>query len=140
LPTWRSHPNRQRADVTPKLTLLSIASADVRQRGVVSLLQAAGSDVVRQVTDGHAAVKAALRLQPDLLLLDIAMPRMSGLEALRLIIPKLPETRVLMLTLSDDDADLLEAIRCGAAGYLRKNLTADEFCETLDGLQRARRP
>jgi DNA-binding NarL/FixJ family response regulator len=104
--------------------------------GIISLLKAAGFEVVGQAGDGQAAVEAALRLRPDLVLLDITMPRLSGLEALRLIKAELPETQVVMLTVSDDDADLSEAVEAGALGYLLKNLTADQFFEMLDGLQR----
>jgi DNA-binding NarL/FixJ family response regulator len=104
--------------------------------GIISLLEAAGFEVVGQAGDGQAAVEAALRLRPDLVLLDITMPQLSGLEALRLIKRELPETQVVMLTVSDDDADLFEAIESGALGYLLKNLSADQFFEMLDGLQR----
>ena len=104
--------------------------------GIISLLEAAGFDVVGQVGDGQAAVEAALRLRPDLVLLDITMPQLSGLEALRLIKAVLPETQVVMLTVSDDDDDLSEAVESGALGYLLKNLSADQFFEMLDGLQR----
>jgi DNA-binding NarL/FixJ family response regulator len=104
--------------------------------GIISLLEAAGFDVVGQVGDGQAAVEAALRLRPDLVLMDITMPQMTGLEALLLIKQELPETQVVMLTISDDDADLFEAIKSGAHGYLLKDLNADEFLEMLSGLQR----
>ena len=104
--------------------------------GIISLLEAAGFEVVGQAGDGQAAVEAALRLRPDLVLLDITMPQLSGLEALRLIKRELPETQVVMLTVSDDDADLFEAVESGALGYLLKDLSADQFFEMLDGLQR----
>ena len=104
--------------------------------GIISLLEAAGFEVVGQAGDGQAAVEAALRLRPDLVLLDITMPQLSGLEALRLIKRELPETQVVMLTVSDDDANLLEAVESGALGYLLKDLSADQFFEMLDGLQR----
>lgn len=104
--------------------------------GIVSLLEAAGFEVVGQVGDGRSAVEAARRLRPDVVLMDIAMPEMSGLEATRLILADLPETQVVMLTVSDDDDDLLEAVQAGARGYLLKNLTADQFLEMLGGLER----
>ncbi len=104
--------------------------------GIISLLEAAGFEVVGQVGDGQAAVEAVLRLRPDLVLMDITMPRMSGLEALRIIKQMLPETQVVMLTVSDEDADLFEAIRSGASGYLLKSLNAEEFLTMLNGLQR----
>lgn len=104
--------------------------------GIVSLLEAADFDVVGQVGDGQAAVETALRLRPDLVLMDITMPKMGGLEALRLIKEKLPETKVVMLTVSDSDDDLFVAVKSGAHGYLLKNLNASEFFEMLDGLRR----
>jgi len=104
--------------------------------GIISLLEAAGFDVVGQVGDGEAAVETALRLHPDLILLDISMPKLTGLEALRRIRSELPNTRVVMLTVSDRDDDLFAAIEAGAHGYLLKSLTGDEFLEMLDGLQR----
>lgn len=104
--------------------------------GVASLIEAAGFKVVGQVGDGQAAVEAALRLRPDLVLMDIHMPQMSGLEALRQIKAQAPEVQVVMLTVSDDDASLLAAIQSGARGYLLKNLNAEEFLDMLAGLQR----
>ena len=103
--------------------------------GIVSLLEAAGFDVVGQAGDGRVAVEMALRLRPDLVLMDIAMPQMTGLEALRLIKAESQEMQVVMLTVSDDHADLLEAIKAGAQGYLLKNLNASEFLEMLAGLE-----
>ncbi len=103
--------------------------------GIVSLLQAAGFEVVGQVSDGEQALEATRRLQPDLVLLDIAMPGMDGLETLRGIKSARPETRVVMLTVSDDDRHLFEAVRSGAEGYMLKNLTANEFLQLLQGLE-----
>ena len=103
--------------------------------GIVSLLEAAGFEVVGQVGDGQSAVEAAMQLRPDVVLMDIAMPHMGGLEALRRIKAGLPDAQVVMLTVSDDDNDLFEAVRAGAHGYLLKNLNADRFLEMLQGLQ-----
>jgi DNA-binding NarL/FixJ family response regulator len=91
---------------------------------------------VGQVGDGQAAVEATRRLRPDVVLLDIAMPNMSGLEALRQIKTELPDTQVVMLTVSDDDTSLRDAATFGASGYMLKNLTSDEFVALVDGLQR----
>jgi len=104
--------------------------------GIISLLEAGGFDVVGQVGDGHAAVEATLRLRPDVVLMDIDMPQMDGLRALDLIKQKLPDTQVVILTVSEDDANLFEAVKSGADGYLLKSLTADQFFEMLDGLRR----
>jgi DNA-binding NarL/FixJ family response regulator len=104
--------------------------------GIISLLEAAGFEVVGQVGNGQLAVEDTLRLHPDLVLMDISMPQLNGLEALRQIKAALPETEVVMLTVSDEDADLFEAIKLGAHGYLLKDLNAYEFLEMLGGLQR----
>lgn len=102
--------------------------------GIVSLLEAAGFEVVGQVGDGRSAIESAKLLRPDLVLMDIAMPEMSGLEALRQIRSMLPDAKVVMLTVSEDDDDLFDAIRSGASGYLLKSLNADEFLKMLEGL------
>ena len=103
--------------------------------GIVSLLEAAGFEVVGQAGNGRVAVEMALHLRPDLVLMDISMPQMTGLEALRLIKAELQETQVVMLTVSDNNADLMEAVKAGAQGYLLKDLTANEFLEMLAGLE-----
>jgi DNA-binding NarL/FixJ family response regulator len=104
--------------------------------GIVSLLEADGFEVVGQFGDGRAAVEAALRLRPDIVLLDLTMPEVSGLEALRQIRAAWPEAKVVMLTASDDEANLFKASEAGASGYLLKSLKADEFLEMLHGLER----
>jgi two-component system nitrate/nitrite response regulator NarL len=104
--------------------------------GIVSLLEAAGFEVVGQVGDGRQALIETQRLNPDVVLLDISMPEMSGLEALKRLREESPDVHVVMLTVSDDDADLLKAIQAGASGYLLKSLSAETFIELLQGLER----
>ncbi|HLF27627.1 MAG TPA: response regulator transcription factor [Anaerolineae bacterium] len=104
--------------------------------GMISLLEAAGFTVVGQAGDGRAAVEAARQLRPDLVLLDISMPGMTGLQALRQIKAESPDVQVVMLTVSDADSDLFEAVQSGARGYLLKSLNANEFLEALNGLKR----
>lgn len=102
--------------------------------GVASLLMARSIDVVGEAADGREALDKARELQPDLILMDIKMPSSNGLEATRLIKAEMPETKIIMLTVSDDDEDLFEAIKSGAEGYLLKNLQAKEFFELLSGV------
>ncbi|MBI4277712.1 MAG: response regulator transcription factor [Armatimonadetes bacterium] len=104
--------------------------------GVRSLLQARGVEVVGEAGDGHDALEKARALRPDIVLMDITMPRCSGLEATRLIKAALPDVKVVMLTVSEEDRDLFEAIKSGAQGYLLKNLRADEFFDLLSGVAR----
>lgn len=103
--------------------------------GIASLLEAAGFEIAGQAGTGQEAIEAVQRLEPDLVLMDITMPGMSGLEALRAIKSESPETQVVMLTVSEEDEDLIQAIQAGASGYLLKNLDAGQFVEMLQGLQ-----
>ena len=104
--------------------------------GLISLLEADGHQVVGQAGDGLTAIESVPSLLPDLILLDINMPRMNGIEALRQIKASRPETRVIMLTVSEDEDNLVDAIRSGADGYLLKHLNAREFLEMVNGLER----
>lgn len=104
--------------------------------GVRSLLEARGIEVVGEAGDGEEALEAAMRLHPDVILMDITMPRMDGLEATRLITARAPEITIVMLTVSDEDRMLFEAIKSGAQGYLLKNLQAPEFFDLLQGVER----
>ena len=108
--------------------------------GVRSLLTAKGIEIVGEASDGQEAVEAALRLRPDLVLMDITMPSLNGLDATRLIKARAPEIKIVMLTVSDEDRMVFEAIKSGAQGYLLKNLQADEFFEMLQGLERGEAP
>lgn len=102
--------------------------------GTASLLRAWGVEVVGQATNGDEAVEQARRLRPELILMDISMPGSSGLEATRVIKAELPETKVVMVTVSDDGDDLLEAIKRGADGYLLKNMSEEELSRTLEAV------
>jgi two-component system NarL family response regulator len=103
--------------------------------GLISLLEAHGIEVVGTANDGKAAVTQALELKPDLVLMDIRMPVMTGLEATRLIKAQMPEMKVVILTTSAEDADLFEAIKSGACGYLLKITRGSAFIEALHGLE-----
>ena len=104
--------------------------------GLVSLLEDAGFLVIGQAGDGQSAIEQTMDLHPDLVLLDLHMPRMNGLEALRQIKGRIPEMPVVMLTISDDEDCLVEAIKEGAEGYLLKQVDFKTFLEALSGLQR----
>jgi DNA-binding NarL/FixJ family response regulator len=104
--------------------------------GLVNLLEAAGFAAISQVGHGAAAVTEALALRPDVVLVDMDMADMSGLEVLRRIRAQWPEAQVVLLTDAEDDAELLEVIDAGARGYLSKSLNAEEFIRMLHGLGR----
>jgi DNA-binding NarL/FixJ family response regulator len=103
--------------------------------GLRSLLEAHGIEVAGTVGDGQAAVAEALRLEPDLVLMDIRMPVCDGLAATRLIKAQRPEMKILILTTSAEDEALFEAIKSGACGYLLKVTSGPAFIEALHGLE-----
>jgi two-component system NarL family response regulator len=103
--------------------------------GLTNLLTAHGIEVAGAASDGVEAVTQALALNPDLILMDIAMPRCNGLAATRQIKAQRPEMRIVMLTTSAEDEDLFEAIHCGACGYLLKSMGGEAFIEALRGLE-----
>ena len=104
--------------------------------GLRSLLEARGIEVIGEARDGREAVDQARRLNPDVVLMDLSMPQVNGLAATRLISAELPSVKVVILTASEDDADLFEAIKSGAQGYLFKNVESDEFFRLLEGVAR----
>ncbi len=106
------------------------------RNGIASLLMASNIDVVGEASDGLEALEKARQLKPDIILMDIKMPRCNGLEATRLIKAEMPEIKIIILTVSDDDEDLFEAIKSGAEGYLLKNIRAEEFFALLSGVVR----
>ncbi len=106
------------------------------RNGIASLLMANNIDVVGEASDGLEALEKARQLKPDIILMDIKMPRCNGLEATRLIKAEMPEIKIIILTVSDDDEDLFEAIKSGAEGYLLKNIRAEEFLALLAGVVR----
>jgi two-component system nitrate/nitrite response regulator NarL len=103
--------------------------------GIKSLLQRSDEfEVVDEAGDGLEGIKRARSHKPDVVLLDLHMPGVSGLEAVKVITEELPEVRVLMLTVSEDAQDLMDALRGGACGYLLKNIETDAL---LDGIRRS---
>lgn len=108
--------------------------------GMVSLLKAGGMQVVGEAKNGEEAVIEAARLKPDVILMDIDMPIMNGIDATRKITSTMPEVRVVMLTVSQEDHKLVDALRAGAKGYLLKSLNSDEFIKLLRGLEKGEPP
>jgi len=104
--------------------------------GLRSLLEARGLEVVGEASDGREAVALATRLRPDVLLMDLSMPNMGGLDATRALIAQAPDVKIVILTASEDDADLFEAIKSGAQGYLFKNLKAEDLLGMLEAVGR----
>jgi DNA-binding NarL/FixJ family response regulator len=90
-----------------------------------------GLEVVGEAGDGEEAVAEAVRLRPDVILMDLTMPRLDGVEAMRELRRRLPGTRVVVLTSNADDTRLLAAIQAGAAGYLLKTVQPQELARAV---------
>lgn len=103
--------------------------------GLKYLLETNGISVAGTAGNGKEAFLQAKRLHPDIILMDIRMPEFSGIDALKLIKAEMPEIKVVMLTTSDEDDDLFEAIKYGASGYLLKNINAEQLVGMLSDLQ-----
>ncbi|BBB68882.1 DNA-binding response regulator [Undibacterium sp. YM2] len=88
-------------------------------------------EVVGEAVDGLDGVKRAKQLRPDVVLMDLNMPGLSGLEAMQLIVEDLPDTAVLMVTVSEEAEDLTTALKNGARGYLLKNIEADYLTQAI---------
>ena len=99
-----------------------------------SLLTARDLEVVGEARTGKEAIELAWKLKPDVVLMDLMMPEMDGLEATRRLAAELPDVKVIVLTASDEESNLFEAIKSGAKGYLLKDLEAERFFSLLEGV------
>lgn len=106
--------------------------------GIESLVRAWDVDVVGHASNGQEAVEQARRLRPDLVLMDVGMPVCNGIEATRLIKAELPETKIVMVTVSDEDEDVFAAIKAGADGYLLKDMSEEDLGGTLTAVAEGR--
>ncbi len=114
-----------------KLRIIVIDDHTLFREGLQSLLSRHGIEVVASVSDGHEGIRLAQDLQPDIVLLDMRMPGMSGLEVLKQFQQLEFEAPVVMLTTSGDERDLVEALRNGAKGYLLKDMEPDNVVAAL---------
>jgi two-component system nitrate/nitrite response regulator NarL len=118
-----------------KIRVLLVDDHALFRGGVKALLQRHDEfEVLDEAGDGLEGIKRARSLKPDVVLLDLHMTGISGLEAVKVINEEIPGVRVLMLTVSEDAQDLMEALRAGASGYLLKNIETDAL---LDAIRRA---
>ncbi len=107
------------------------------RKGLARLLVSdSGFQVVGEANDGAEALQKTADLKPDLVLMDIHMPGMEGVEATRRITDSFPSIKVVVLTVSEEDKDLFESIKAGAHGYLLKNVSPEALFETLHGIFR----
>lgn len=123
--------------MTGRLRILLVDDHALFRSGVKALLaRQPDFEVVGEASDGLDGVKRAKQLRPDLVLMDLDMPGISGRQALKMLIEEMPNLPVLMLTVSEASDDLLDSLHSGAKGYLLKNINTEYF---VDAIRRAAR-
>ncbi|MBI2865965.1 MAG: response regulator transcription factor [Chloroflexi bacterium] len=116
----------------PEVKILLADDSTLLRSALANLLNTEGGlRVVAQAANGEEAVERALETSPDLVIMDVRMPVCDGIEATRRIKGCLSGTRIIMLTVSDEDGDLFEALKAGAEGYLLKNVDTEELVTTI---------
>ena len=117
---------------TRRIRVLLVDDHLIMREGLQVMLERSGDfEVVGQARDGEGAVRAATELFPDVILMDVMMPKKDGVEACREIMEFLPDTRVIMLTASTEEDAVLEAVAAGATGYLQKVSGMDRLLSTV---------
>lgn len=112
--------------------VLIVDDHPVFRSGLRALLSTrADFDVIGEAHNGEEAVTLARDLKPDLILMDVRMPHLTGIEATRLIKKEFPQVRIVMLTVSEEEEDLFEAIKSGAQGYIVKNLASGDVLDLI---------
>jgi DNA-binding NarL/FixJ family response regulator len=118
-----------------KIRVLVADDHTIVRQGLVGILKAsADMEVVAEASDGNEAVEKSLKTKPDVVVLDVSMPRLSGIEAARRIHEALPAARILVLTMHDDEEYILKMVRAGASGYLLKDGAASELLAGIRNL------
>ena len=114
------------------IRVLVVDDQELFRRGMVMLLSVEDDiEVSAEASDGEEAARLAARTVPDVVLMDVRMPRRSGTQACRAIKEVAPTAKIIMLTASDEEADLYEAIRNGASGYLLKDASIDQVAQAV---------
>jgi DNA-binding NarL/FixJ family response regulator len=120
------------AEPGERVRVLIVDDHALFRRGLTLVLENEdGIDVVGEAEDGDQAIEAAERLAPDVVLMDVRMPRRTGIEATRALAESLPTTKIIVLTVSDEEDDLFDAIKAGAAGYLLKEISIEEVADAV---------
>jgi DNA-binding NarL/FixJ family response regulator len=114
-------------DEEARMRVLLVDDHDLFRTGLRNLLEEQGVEIVGEAGDGAQAVRLVRELAPDVVVMDLNMPGVTGVEATRQVTTAAPLTRVVVLTISDQDGDVLDAILAGACGYLMKDASIEEL-------------
>jgi two-component system NarL family response regulator len=117
------------------LKVLLVDDHPIFLEGLENLLLSRGINVIDTAISGQEALEKVNNLKPDIILMDIIMKPLSGLETMRFIKAKFTDIKIVMLTASESEEDLFEAVKSGASGYLLKSLKADELYESINQLE-----
>jgi DNA-binding NarL/FixJ family response regulator len=124
--------DQEATTVTEPIRVMIVDDHALFRRGLQMVLEAEdGIDVVAEAGDGAEAIARAEDAMPDVVLMDVRMPKHSGIEATRALRALLPNSKILMLTISDEESDLFEAIKVGASGYLLKEISIEEVANAV---------
>ncbi|GAA1478597.1 response regulator transcription factor [Nocardioides aestuarii] len=119
-------------DTSEPIRVLVVDDQELFRRGLTMLLSSEeGIEVVGEAGDGVEGTTLAESIAPDVVLLDVRMPKRSGIEACLAIKERVPSAKIIMLTVSDEEADLYEAVKSGAAGYLLKDSSIEEVAQAV---------
>jgi DNA-binding NarL/FixJ family response regulator len=113
------------------IRLMIVDDHQMLREGLRRSMSEIGFDVIGEASDGDEAVTRATAQRPDVILMDVTMPRMDGVEACRQVKDALPDTHIVMLTMHADQSVLADAIRAGASGYLVKDCSTDEIADAV---------
>lgn len=114
------------------IRVLVVDDHSLFRQGVIAVISTRPDmKVVAEAANGREAVKAAKEVHPDIVLMDLSMPEMGGVEATRYLLKEVPQANVLMLTISEEDEDLFNAMKAGATGYLLKEANSEELVRAI---------
>jgi len=115
--------------------VLLVEDHTIVRQGLKRLLEEKGVEVVGEAEDGRQGVEMAKKLQPDIVVMDISLPRLGGIEATRKILREVPQAKVIMLTVHSEDSYIYKALDAGASGYLVKETAAEDLLQAIETVQ-----
>lgn len=120
--------------MNPGIRVLLVENHTIVRQGLRRLLEERDVEVVGEAEDGRTAHKMAVEQRPDVVIMDVSLPRMGGIEATRRIRKELPDTKIIMLTIHSEESYIYQSLEAGADGYLVKDTAADELLSAIESV------